>query len=133
MAETDNTEKAVAKPAVGKHEVGRQRPPTDVASPAAAENAADASAQADADRVSMVSRDVNGDPAQSENFHVLVDDDAPDHVKDAHWNKAGEALGAKHVDHQRDGVDNLDHEERARTESRELTAINFHPADRADA
>lgn len=52
----------------------------------------------DADRVAMVSRDANGDPAQSANFVVMVDDDADAEEKAAAHNEAGAAQGAKHVD-----------------------------------
>lgn len=54
--------------------------------------------EATVDVVAQVSRDVNGDPAQSKNYIVMVDDDAPEHVKDAAHNRAGEAQGAKNVD-----------------------------------
>jgi hypothetical protein len=50
-----------------------------------------------ADVVAMVSRDVNGDPMQSVNFRVMVDPDAPDDVKAAHYNLAGKAAGARYV------------------------------------
>jgi hypothetical protein len=113
------TETAGAQP-----KVGRQMPGPETASPDAARASADASAQPTADVVAMVSRDANGEPAQTRNFRVMVDDDAPDHVKDAHWNKAGEAMGAKHVDwDKRTGPDELDHDERAKTEAKELARI----------
>lgn len=103
-----------------------KRVDTTTASPDAVRAANDAMMQPTADIIAMVSRDVNGEPAQSKNFRVLVDDDAPDHVKDAHWNKAGEAMGAKHVDvNKRTGPDELNHEERAKTEERELARINY--------
>ena len=108
-------------------EVDPQAPDTTTGSPDAVRAATLAAARPSADRVAMVSRDVNGDPAQSQNFEVLVDDDAPDHIKDAHWNKAGELTGAKHYDPKKHGVEaeRLDHDERARVENRELHRINF--------
>lgn len=51
----------------------------------------------DADRVAQVSIDVNGNPAQSHNFHVLLPEDATDEHKAAAHNEAGRKLGAKHV------------------------------------
>jgi hypothetical protein len=109
---------------------GRPKLGTGDASPAAAEDALGAAFQPTADVVAMVSRDANGDPAQTKNFHVMVDDDAPGHVKDAHWNKAGEVSGAQRYDHAKHGPvlvgfsdDELD--ERAKTEDRELARINF--------
>lgn len=48
----------------------------------------------DVDVVAMVSRDANGDPAQTVNYRVLVGDDADRATKDAAHN----LLGAKHVD-----------------------------------
>lgn len=121
-AESDDVARASAQP-----KVGEQKPSREVASEAGRENAASASARPDADVVAMVSRDVNGDPAQSENFVVMVADDASDRVKDAHWNKAGEALGAKHVGAGwRDGDgDGVDVEARAEAERGELDRINF--------
>lgn len=106
---------------------------TTKASPTAARAAVLASAVPSADRVAMVSRDVNGEPAQSENFHVMVPEDAPEHVVDAHWNKAGEALGAKHVtDADHEALSNWDTsfsdkelKQREETEARELARVNF--------
>lgn len=121
---TDDVARESAQP-----KVGEQKPSRDVASEEGREDAALASARPDADVVSMVSRDVNGDPAQSRNFEVMVDDDASKHVKDAHWNKAGEAQGAKHVEagwRDRDG-DGVDDEKRAKKENDELRQHNFHP------
>lgn len=120
------TEADTAQRAASQPKVGRQTPGADVASPDGAYASAEASAQPTADVVAMVSRDADGEPAQTKNFRVMVDDDAPDHVKDAHWNKAGEAMGAKHVDwDKRTGPEELDHEERAKTEDRELARINY--------
>lgn len=51
----------------------------------------------DGDRVAMVSRDVNGHPMQSDNYVVLVDEDAPQVEKDAAHNLAGYRQGAQHV------------------------------------
>lgn len=104
--------------------VGRSKPDTTTASPDAAWVAAEASAQPRADVVAMVSRDKNGNPAQSENFRVMVDDDAPDHVKAVAWNKAGEEMGAQHYDANKHGdMPELDHDKRAKTESEELRKI----------
>lgn len=104
--------------------VERSKPDTTIASPDAAWVAAEASAQPRADVVAMVSRDKNGNPAQSENFVVMVDDDAPDHVKDVAYNKAGEQLGAKHYDAKKHGdMPQLDHDKRAKTEADELRRI----------
>jgi hypothetical protein len=105
-----------------------QRPKPEVASADAQDAAEKASAQPIADSVAMVSRDVNGDPAQSKNFEVLVDDDASDEEKDAAWNKAGEALGAQHVKRQkRDrSKEREDAAKHAQRESDELRRINKH-------
>ncbi len=71
---------------------------TTVASETAAQQVVDASPLVpDADRVAMVSRDKDGNADQSENYAVLVADDAPERVKDAAYNKPGEILGAKNV------------------------------------
>ena len=110
--------------------VGAQKPDAQHASADAADAAVKASARADADVVAMVSRDVNGDPKQSANYVVLVDDDEDDDVKDAAHNKAGEELGAKHVDHdeiKRDReAEESDRQKRLDTEAKELRAINKH-------
>jgi hypothetical protein len=104
--------------------VGRSKHDLTTASPDAAWVAAEASAQPRADVVAMVSRDKNGNPAQSENFQVMVDDDAPDYVKDVAWNKAGEEMGARKYDAKKHGsMPELDHEARAKTESDELRRI----------
>lgn len=103
------------------------------ASPDVARAAMLASATPSADRVAMVSRDVNGNPAQSENFHVMVPENAADHVVDAHWNRAGEALGAKHVteaDHAAlsdwdTSFSDKELKQREETEARELARVNF--------
>lgn len=96
----------------------------------AVNTANEVSSRPTADVVAMVSRDVNGDPAQSKNFRVLVDDDAPDHVKNAAWNKAGEEQGAKNYDHDKHSatvgeLSDEERDERAKTEERELARINF--------
>lgn len=118
--------------------IGAQEPDTTKASPGAAYAAQMASAQPTVDVVGMVSRDKNGNPAQSDNFVVLVPEGASDAVKDAHWNRAGEAQGAKHVENggeqtiRADGtwggtVGFSDEEvaERAKVERRELHRHNF--------
>ena len=70
---------------------------TTTASPDAAEDSIKAAFQPDGDVVAMVSRDSSGRPAQSENFVVLVPDDASDEVKAAAWNRAGEAQGSRNL------------------------------------
>lgn len=129
MTQGNDTPDAVredsAQPRAGRPKLG-----TGDASATAAGDAMEAAFQPTADVVAMVSRDANGDPAQTKNFHVMVDDDAPDHVKDAHWNRAGEVSGAQRYDHAKHGpvsVGFSDEEldERAQTENRELARINF--------
>lgn len=103
-----------------------ERPKQDLtkASPDAAWASAESAPQPLGDVVAMVSRNKDGEPDQSANFHVLVDDDAPDEIKDAHWNRAGEAQGAKDYDHSKHGApQELDHEERMNTENKELARI----------
>jgi hypothetical protein len=124
----------VAKRESSQPRVGRQNPSPrddrgDTGSPDAMRNAAMASAMPTADVVSMVSRDVNGNPAQSENFVVMVDDDAPDEIKDAHYNKAGEEVGAQKFSREEHlmAVDPLDYEKRSKEESEQLHRINFRP------
>jgi hypothetical protein len=96
----------------------------------AVNDANEAAFQPTADVVAMVSRDVNGDPAQSRNFRVIgCSDDDPDHIKDAVWNRAGEQQGAKNYDHAKHGatVGALSDEERAardKKEAEELRRIN---------
>lgn len=51
----------------------------------------------DADRVAMVSRDVNGDAMQSTGYAVLIGDDAAQVEKDAAHNLAGQAQGAANL------------------------------------
>lgn len=108
-----------------KHEAAAKDkgPDLTTGSPAAVANAKNASAVPTVDVVQQVSRDVNGDPAQSRNFRVMVDDDAPEHVKHHAWNKDGEALGAKHGE-VRAEEEELDHDARAKTEREELRRIN---------
>lgn len=89
----------------------------------------------DGDVVAMVSRDVNGHPRQSENFTVLIPEGVSDAQRDAHWNRAGEAQGAKHLSGGgQEAVpvyrswDALTPQERAKrdeTETRELARHNF--------
>lgn len=106
--------------------VGAQTPDSTVASPDAQAAAAAASAAPAADEVAMVSRDVNGDPAQSVNYRVLVADDADEQAKDAAHNKAGEALGAKHADASTTSeAAPVDEEKRSKAEADELRRINF--------
>ena len=101
-----------------------------VASPDAAKAAADASAQPTADAVAIVSRDVNGEPAQSRNFRVMVADDAPDHVKDAAWNKDGEAQSADKVDwdERLKEPDYGDRDEQLRDENAAIARASYNPA-----
>lgn len=88
----------------------------------------------DGDVVAMVSRDVNGHPNQSENFVVMVPEGVSDAERDAHWNRAGEAQGAKHLsgggreeatDSRSDGLTDDERQERAEVEHRELYRHNF--------
>ena len=111
-------------------------PDTTLASPAAADAALRASADwPTADQVAMVSRDVNGDPAQSANYTVLVPEDATDADREAHHNRPGELLGAANVkatagsevDPARLGVAGLTDEQRQERdieETRQLARIN---------
>jgi hypothetical protein len=124
-SETDVVRRESAQP-----RVGRPKSSDLTASPDAAKAAADASAQPTADHVAMVSRDTNGDPAQSRNFRVMVDDDAPDHVKDAAWNKAGEAQGAERVnwDERLTGPDYGDRDEQLRDENAAIARASYNPA-----
>ena len=129
-ASAADVQRSGSQPEVGSV---RREPDRTTASPDAARAAVMASAAPSADRVVMVSRDVNGEPAQSDNFHVMVPADAPEHVVDAHWNRAGEALGAKHVteaDHEAlgnwdTGFSEKEQTQRAETERRELHRHNF--------
>lgn len=92
--------KSDEKPAEKKTEAD-----TTVGSEKAVEDAKSADgATPDADRVAMVSIDVNGNPAQSENFEVIgLPEDATDEHKAAAHNEAGRKLGAKHVTKDKDG------------------------------
>jgi hypothetical protein len=132
MAETkdENAARDSSQPTVAA-----QKPDTTKASPEGARAAVMASAQPTVDVVAMVSRDKNGNPAQSDNFIVLVPEGASDEVRDAHWNRAGEAQGAKHLSSEggeRDpgslgwgGFTDEEIQERAETERRELHRHNF--------
>lgn len=120
--------------------VDPQKPDTTKASPDAARAAMLASSQPTGDVVGMVSRDKDGNPAQSKNFVVLIPEGATDAERDAHWNRAGELQGAKHLEHS-GGVEHTlradgtwgdlsgftDEElaEREKTERRELHRHNF--------
>lgn len=95
-------------------------------SPDAVYAAMEATAQPIGDVIAQVSRDVNGDPAQSTNFAVLVDDNAPQEVKDEHYNTAGEAIGAKNVGSKPD-YPTIDWDQHAKTTAQELHRINFRP------
>jgi hypothetical protein len=113
----------------GQPKAEAQRPKPEHASADARDAAEKGSAQARASHVAMVSRDHNGDPAESTNFVVLVDEDASDEEKNAAWNKAGEALGAanfkepKPRDREQEAKDE---QERVQTEANELRRINKH-------
>jgi hypothetical protein len=113
----------------GQPKAEAQRPKAEHASADARDAAEKGSAQPRASHVAMVSRDHNGDPAESKNFVVLVDDGASDEEKDAAWNKAGEAMGAANFKEPkpRDAEQEAkDEEQRAQTESDELRRINKH-------
>jgi len=119
--------------------VAAQGPDTTKASPDAARAAMMASSQPTGDVVGMVTRDRDGNPAQSKNFVVLVPEGATDAERDAHWNRAGEAQGAENLKHgggertlRADGTWGdpfgfTDEElaEREKTERRELHRHNF--------
>jgi hypothetical protein len=127
---SDDVQLAASQP---KADSNTREGDTTKASPKSAREAVLASAAPSADRVVMVSRDVNGEPAQSDNFHVMVPEDASDELVDAHWNRAGEALGAKHVtDADHAALDNWDTsfsaeelKKREDTEAKELARHNF--------
>ena len=115
-----------------------QKPDMTKASPDAARTAMMATAQPFTGAVAMVSRDGNGDPAEDENFVVLVPEGATQAERDAAWNRSGEAQGAKHVKHgvgERTieehtaswdaGFTDEERAERAKTEARELHRHNF--------
>lgn len=111
---------------------------TTTASPDAARAANEASLRPTGDVVAMVSRDSSGHPAQSENFTVLVPEDASDERKAGAWNRAGEEQGAKNLKHSGGertiedhmgswdvGFSDKEQAERAKTEDRELARINY--------
>lgn len=109
--------------------VERQRPSPERSSATAADHAENASAQADVDVVAMVSRDKNGNPDQSAGFVVLIDDedDVPDHVRDAAYNKSGEAQGARNAaKRERPDLERRrqDEVERLNEENRQLRKLN---------
>ena len=130
MAQGTESETDVVRREGAQPKVGRPKASDLTASPDAAKAAADASAQPTADAVAIVSRDVNGEPAQSRNFRVMVGDDAPDHVKDAAWNKAGEAQGAEKVDwdERLKGPDYGDRDEQLRDENAAIARASYDPA-----
>lgn len=82
-----------------------------------------------ADVVAMVSRDANGDPAQTKNFVVLVAPDADEATRDAHWNVAGAAQGARYVDPANVPAAGILPD--PDVQARELARINYSPADHA--
>lgn len=114
--------------------VGAQRPKPEHASPDAQDAAERSSLQPEGDVVAMVSRDVNGEPAQSANFAVLVDDDpdATDEEKAVAYNKAGEESGAKNFKGRKPrdyDAEAKDREKAADTERTELRKHNKHSWD----
>lgn len=146
MAETKDEKTASAKNpadvqrAGSQPEVvaGPQKPDTANASPDAARAAMMATAQPFTGAVAMVSRDGNGNPAENDNFIVLVPEGATQAERDAAWNRSGEAQGAQHVKHSggertveehtarwNTGFTDEERAERAKTEARELHRHNF--------
>jgi hypothetical protein len=87
------------------------------------------------DVVAMVARDVNGHPYQSENFTVLVPEGVSEPERAAHWNRAGEDQGAKHLSGggveevptytSWDGLSDEERQQRSEVEHRELYRHNF--------
>ena len=112
--------------------IERQRPDPTKASAESADHAENASAQPAVDVVAMVSRDKNGNPDQSVGFVVLADedDDADDQLKDAAWNRAGEAQGAENAP-KREKPDlekrRKEAEEQRDEENRQLRKLNGDP------
>lgn len=137
MAETkvdNDTKPADSKATAGPSASGGSLPVSGV-DMARIEGSQPSGLEPDGDRVAMVSRDVNGHPRQSENFVVLVPEGVSDLERDAHWNRAGEAQGAKHLSGggreeapvygSWDNLTDKERAERAKVEDRELAAHNF--------
>lgn len=122
--DTDTVRRRGAQP-----EMSDRHADTTTGSPAAVKDTEEVAFRPTADVVAMVSRDVNGDPAQSKNFQVLIPEDASDADKDAAWNKAGEAQGAANYDHAKHGpqsfeLSDKERAERDKKEAEELRRIN---------